>query len=50
VGAQRFDAHVHPSQGFEQLSRLSESGQATEQRFPVLETTTGALLGSPAQD
>jgi hypothetical protein len=34
----------YPSQGFEQLSRLSERGQATQQGFPVLETATGALL------
>jgi len=49
MGPQRFDAHVHPSQGFEQLSRLSECGQASQQCFPVLQTATGALFYSHTQ-
>ena len=56
LGASRFsvrpqclDAHVHSSEGFEQLSRLSEGGQAAQQRFPMLETATGALFHTQPQ-
>jgi hypothetical protein len=43
VGAQGLRAHLHPGQRLEQLSGLSEDGETTDQRVPVLKTATGAL-------
>jgi len=49
VGAQGLDAHLHPGQGLKQLRGLSEDGQPTQQRFPVLQTATGALVEAHTQ-
>jgi hypothetical protein len=49
VGAQRLSAYLHPGQGLEQLSCLSEDGHTAYQRFPVLKTATGPLFGTETQ-